>query len=268
MAKVFVFDNAKCNGCYGCQIACKDEHVDNDWSPISAPQPDTGHFWCKMNEITHGQVPKVRIEYWPTLCNHCKNPPCVSVDPDAVYQREDGLVIIDPKKARGNKDIADACPYGAIYWNDDLELAQKCTGCAHLVDAGMLPHCVDICATGALRFGEEEEFEKELTEAETFTNADHGSRVFYLNLPKLFISGDVWDPEINEIIEGASAVLKSNNGTVLQTALTDGFGDFWFRKLDAGVYTVSISADGFILQERVIELDKSLNIGDFALLRQ
>lgn len=35
--KVFVVDIAKCNGCYGCQIACKDEHVDNDWMPYAKP---------------------------------------------------------------------------------------------------------------------------------------------------------------------------------------------------------------------------------------
>ena len=31
--KVFTFDAARCNGCYNCQIACKDEHVANDWTP-------------------------------------------------------------------------------------------------------------------------------------------------------------------------------------------------------------------------------------------
>ena len=46
--KVFIFDLDRCNGCHNCQIACKDEHVDNDWSPIARPQPDTGQFWCKV----------------------------------------------------------------------------------------------------------------------------------------------------------------------------------------------------------------------------
>ena len=39
MGKVFVFDAAKCNGCRNCQIACKDEHVDNEWAPWAKPQP-------------------------------------------------------------------------------------------------------------------------------------------------------------------------------------------------------------------------------------
>ena len=31
--KTFVFDAARCNGCFNCQIACKDEHCGNDWMP-------------------------------------------------------------------------------------------------------------------------------------------------------------------------------------------------------------------------------------------
>ena len=63
--KAFVVDLGKCNGCYACQLACKDETVGNEWPPYSKPQPDTGQFWLKMFEKTHGQVPKVRVEYRP-----------------------------------------------------------------------------------------------------------------------------------------------------------------------------------------------------------
>ena len=63
--KVFVFDSSLCNGCYGCQLACKDEHWNNEWPPYALSQPDTGHFWCRMTQTDHGQVPKVRVEYTP-----------------------------------------------------------------------------------------------------------------------------------------------------------------------------------------------------------
>ena len=43
--KTILFDATLCNGCYGCQMACKDEHCGNDWSPIAAEQPMTGQFW-------------------------------------------------------------------------------------------------------------------------------------------------------------------------------------------------------------------------------
>ncbi|NTU89020.1 MAG: oxidoreductase, partial [Actinobacteria bacterium] len=63
--KVFVFDIEKCNGCYGCQIACKDEHAGNEWMPYAKPQPNTGQFWMRVKEKDHGQFPKVRVEYTP-----------------------------------------------------------------------------------------------------------------------------------------------------------------------------------------------------------
>lgn len=265
--KAFVVDLSRCNGCYGCQIACKDETVDNDWMPYSKPQPNTGHFWLKMTEKIHGQVPKVLAEYRPTLCNHCDDAPCIKADPDAAYKRDDGLVIIDPAKAEGNRALVDACPYGAIYWNDDLSIPQKCTGCAHLVDDGRIPHCVDACATGALMFGEEEEFEDLIPLATNqWDIEDTGPRVYYLNPFGFFLSGEVWDPEADLIVEGARVTLEGEAGEVLETS-TDGFGDFWFKHLGAGTYTLGIEADGFRGIQKAVELTNSINIGDFPLDR-
>ena len=100
----------------------------------------------------------MKISYLPTPCMHCANAPCISNCKDeAIYRREDGLVIIDPQKCTGCGDCVDACPYGAIYFNEELSIAQKCTGCAHLIDQGWKePRCADACPTGAIRFGEEE----------------------------------------------------------------------------------------------------------------
>ena len=266
--KVFVIDVAKCSGCYNCQIACKDEHCGNDWPPYAKPQPETGHFWMRVTQEEHGQVPTVRVEYPPWPCMHCEDPKCGRVAPDAVDVRDDGLVIIDPERAVGRRELVDACPYGAVFYNEELDVPQKCTGCAHLVDEGKLPHCVDLCATGALRFGDEEEFADELLHAETYL-LEEGCRprVFYLNRPYLFLAGDVWDPACDEIVEGARVTLAMLDGTVRKT-VTDDFGDFYFRKLDEGVYDVAVEADGYRpVERRGIELKKSLNLGDFALVR-
>ena len=51
--KVFAIDLSVCNGCYCCQIACKDEHVANDWTPYAKPQPDTGQFWIGLTVSPH-----------------------------------------------------------------------------------------------------------------------------------------------------------------------------------------------------------------------
>lgn len=263
--KVFIFDASKCNGCYSCQLACKDENVGNEWLPYSKPQPDTGHFWCGIKEITHGQIPKVRVEYRQSVCQHCDDAPCMKAAPDAVYRRDDGLVIIDPVKAQGNKALVDACPYNAIYWNEELTLPQKCTGCAHLVDEGRNPHCVEHCATGAWRFGDEADFKEELADAVRLTNENHGGHVYYRNLPGLFIGGEVWDPAVDEIIEGAVITLLDKDGAIIAQSESDGYGDFWFKGLEAGTYKISIEAKGFQPADKEVDLCKSLNIGDFPL---
>lgn len=267
--KVFVVDVNKCSGCYNCQVACKDEHCGNDWMPYAKPQPNSGQFWMKVKQKDHGQVPKVKVEYTPWMCQHCDDPKCMTAAPDAVYKREDGLVIIDPEKSKGCKELVEACPYGAVYYNEELDIAQKCTGCAHLVDEGKIPHCVDLCATGALRFGDEEEFADEIAHAETFVFEEGCKpRVYYLNLPHLFIGGEVWDPQENEIVEGVKITLTMPDGTQRVTE-SDDFGDFWFRRLDEGSYSLKIEADGFetVVREK-IELVESLNLGDFPLSKQ
>lgn len=265
MAKVFVYDYSRCNGCHNCQLACKDEHVGNEWAPYAKPQPDTGHFWMRKTEKTHGQVPKVRVVYKCEMCNHCADPACAKAG-EAVYKREDGLVILDPAKA-ADRAYVDACPYGAIYWNDELGIAQKCTGCAHLVDEGELPHCVDVCPTGALRFVEESEIAEQLAAAEVeHPEYGTGPRMYYLNNPKLFIGGDVWDPEADEIVEGARVALYAGEECLAETT-TDDFGDFWFRQLEPGSYRLAIEAAGYAPVKREVALADSLNVGDFPLTR-
>ena len=203
--KVFVVDTSICNGCYNCQIACKDEHCGNDWTPYAKPQPDTGQFWMKMNETVRGNVPQVKMSYLPVMCQHRDDAPCMAAcDVEgAITKRDDGLVIINPKACTGCMNCVDACPYGAIYYNKDLNLAQKCTGCAHLLDKGWeVPRCVDACPTGALMFGEESELADKMAEGETL-HPEFGvkTRVSYIGIPKRFIAGTVYDPDTKEVVK-------------------------------------------------------------------
>lgn len=271
MGKVFVFDVLKCSGCRNCQIACKDEHVDNDWSPYAKPQPDTGQFWTRIEERVRGQVPKVKVSYVLHMCQHCDDAPCMKAAPGAVYKRDDGLVIIDPEKAQGHEELVEACPYGAIWWNEELAIPQKCTGCAHLVDAGEIPHCVDVCSHDAIRFGDEEEFTDELAAA-GYLKPERGDqdrpRVYYLNLPKRFLAGIVIDPEEDEVIIGAKVTAQNDStGEVLVTE-TDEFGDFWFNQVDASDWHVYVEADGFMT--RVFESstkEEDRNMGPLEMYR-
>ena len=154
------------------------------------------------------------------------------------------------------------------YWNEELEVPQKCTGCAHLLDAGEVPHCVDLCTTGALRFGEYEDFADEIANAEVLhPEYGTGPQVYYLNLPRYFYAGDVWDPETDECIEGAGVTLESVATGEKWIEATDNFGDFWFRRKDLGTYTVTVEAPGYVSQSMEFTADKSLNLGDFAMKR-
>ncbi len=267
MSKAFVIDIAKCTGCYNCQLACKVEHVGNDWTPYAAEQPTTGHFWMKLNETTRGMRPKLDVVYMPVMCNHCKNAPCIKAAKDgAVYKREDGLVIIDPEKAKGQKQLVEACPYGAIYWNEALDIPQKCTGCAHLLDNTELePRCVDVCPTGAIRFGEAGDLADDIEGADVL-KPETGAypQVFYRNIPGQFVAGTVYDPVKEEIIEGAKCRLT--NGSKGWDVYTDDFGDFWFKDLKVGVYDLVITAPGYKLKAFYkIRTRECQNLGDIAM---
>lgn len=270
MAKVFVIDTALCTGCDNCQLACKDEHVGNDWSPIAAAQPEIGQFWMKLEQKVCGSVPKVRVNFMPKLCNHCEVCRCMEVaENGAVYRSEDGFVIFDTEKARGQKQLVDACPYGAVYWNEELQLAQKCTGCAHLLDHGASrPRCVEACPTDALQFGEEEELAELLKDA-VVLHPEYGTapRVYYRNIPGCFVGGLVYDPVEEEVVIGAAVTLTLADGTVKET-VTDAFGDFWFKELPETSGEVVIQAEGFRPARFAVEDTKACpNLGDIPLER-
>ena len=148
----FIIDIAKCEDCNNCFLACKDEHVGNSWPGYSLPQPVHGHRWINIMRTERGQYPLVDAAYRPTPCMHCDEAPCIKAASEgAVYRRGDGIVMIDPEKAAGQRDLPKACPYGAIWWNDKADAPQKCTFCAHLLDKGWeKPRCVQACPTGAL----------------------------------------------------------------------------------------------------------------------
>jgi tetrathionate reductase subunit B len=271
MGKVLVIDITKCNGCYNCQVACKDEHVANDWSPIAKPQPDTGQFWNKVYDDVRGQVPKVKMSYLHSICQHCDDAPCIkSCNVQAIYKRDDGAVIIDPDKCRGNRMCLAACPYeDVIYFNDALNIAQKCTFCAHLLDDGWTePRCVDACPTGAFTFGEEEDLKDLIAKAEPLKpRLDYVKpRVFYIGLPKPFIAGAVFQPETDECTEGATVTATNMATGTSASATTDSYGDFWLNDLVPGEYTLVVEKAGF-LREKMGPIDarKDINVGDISV---
>jgi Fe-S-cluster-containing dehydrogenase component len=263
--KAFVINMDKCVGCHACQIGCKDEHCGNDWSPYAKPQPQTGQFWLKVDQKERGKAPHVKVSYMPKLCNHCDNAPCIAAAPEAVYKRADGLVIIDPAAAKGKREIVKSCPYGVIYWNEDLEIPQKCTGCAHLLDGEhpiSVPRCMDNCHISVITFGEEAELD--LSGCEVL-HPEYGTkpRVYYRGMPKKFVAGTVYDPAAEEVVIGAACRLTGAAGTF--EAKTDRWGDFWLRGLPDADFTLSIEADGKKKEMAVSTKLGDVGLGDIAL---
>ncbi|MGC8665697.1 MAG: 4Fe-4S dicluster domain-containing protein [Conexivisphaera sp.] len=289
-----VIDVSKCVGCYNCFIACKDEFWGNDYPPYSKAQPDHGQYWIKIAEKERN-FPQivVRVDYVPMPCMQCKDPPCAKAAKDgAVYVREDGIVMIDPEKSKGQKQIVDACPYGVIYWNDELQIPQKCTFCAHRVDKGLLPRCVDACPTGAMLFGDlddpnsdvgrlarsnGEPYRSETTKVlyvgkpETYEpKPGVGPGVLYIDLyrmTKLFIAGSVALKDSDDLVEGASVSLFSNGREISKTS-TDGFGQFKFDALEPGMYTVVVEYPGYGALRMDVKVSESAYLGYLFLEKQ
>jgi tetrathionate reductase subunit B len=140
-----VIDVRRCIGCHACTVACKSE--------FDVP-PGENRAWVEY--VEKGVYPNVGRSFLPRLCNHCSEPPCVTVCPtDATYKREqDSIVIIDDGLCIGCKYCIQACPYDARFLNPITGFADKCDFCIHRVSKGLVPSCVNTCVGGARIFGD------------------------------------------------------------------------------------------------------------------
>jgi len=248
-------------------MVCKDEHVGNDWTPYSKSQPEIGQFWMKVLDKTCGTTPKVRVNYTPVLCGHCEKAACIGAcGHDAIKRRDDGLILIDPALCKGCRKCLDACPYDAIYYNEDTKISQKCTGCAHLLDNGYkLPRCVEACPTEAIRFGEPNELAADMPGSVVLLPEEGlKPRVRYRNIPGQFIAGTVYDPEDEEVLIGARCRAVSG-GKHIET-FTDVYGDFWFRDIAVGAWQVFVEAAGYKLKALgEVRTDECVNLGNIPM---
>jgi len=267
----FVIDVSKCWDCNNCFIACKDEHEGNDWPGYAASQPRHEHRWMDVMRTERGQYPLIDVAYRPTPCMHCEDGPCLKIP--GVSRRSDGIVLIDPIKAKGKKELVKACPYGAIQWNEEKGLPQKCTMCAHLLDDGWKQtRCSQACFTGALKLMRLEEGELALLiqqEGLESLHPERGTRphVYYKNLyrfNRVFIAGSAAEKkgEVLDCVKGAKASLYRGSDKVAE-ALTDAFGDFRFDRLveDSGDYAVDLELNGRRSHPVPVQLGKSVNLG-------
>jgi len=283
-----VIDVARCHDCNNCFMADKDEFVGNDWPGYTAAQPRHGHRWVDILRRERGQYARNDVAYLPVPCQHCENAPCIEASNGAITRRDDGIVMIDMVKAKGNKALVDSCPYGAIWWNEELEIGQKCIFCAHLIDdPSWTPHttrCTHSCPTEAMAtyFIEPEEAEKMIAaeDLEAYLS-ELGTRphTLYKNLFRFtrnFITAGVLVD--GDCYEGATVALHSAEGGIvcnlfgagvadchdsstLATRTTNFFGEFKFDGLERGEYRLEIDADGKKYSAAVTIAGESQNLG-------
>ncbi|MGH1436852.1 MAG: 4Fe-4S dicluster domain-containing protein [Lewinella sp.] len=150
----FVIDNRKCIGCHACTTACKSEHN----VPVGV-----NRTWVK--QVEKGEFPDSRRLFSVMRCNHCTDAPCVEICPtEALFVREDGIVDFDKDRCIGCKSCMQACPYDALYIDPETSTAAKCNYCAHRIDVGLEPACVNVCPEHAIISGDMEDAGSEIAQ--------------------------------------------------------------------------------------------------------
>lgn len=274
-----VVDVSRCDNCRNCFLATKDEHIGNDFPGYAAAQPERGHHWVDIQAQERGEYPIIEANFMPVMCNHCDRAPCMAAARgEAVRKREDGIVIIDPQKARGQKDIVDACPYGAIYWNESAQIPQAWIFDAHLLDQGwQKPRVQSVCPNEVFRSLKLEDAEMQSIVAEEgleVLQPELGTRprVYYKHLYLMkgcFVGGTAVTEKdgIEDCVAGAEVVLTQQGRQVAQTR-TDIFGEFKIDQLEprSGSYELQVSDGTAPGVSMTFELgEKSLYLGKMRL---
>ncbi|MHB8170695.1 MAG: 4Fe-4S dicluster domain-containing protein [Thermincolia bacterium] len=148
MARI-VFNQARCTGCRACEGACKQE---NDL-PV-------GVRWRVVKSKTAGNYPNLKKEYQHQVCRHCASPKCASYCRIGAIKKdlENGVVLIDEVKCNGCRECINACPFGAMVFNQGKDKAGKCTLCNNRQQKGFAPACVQNCLALALELSKQSQF--------------------------------------------------------------------------------------------------------------
>lgn len=161
-----LIDVAKCMGCRGCQVACK------QWNQLPAeqttftgtyqnPKDLSGKTWTLVtfNELAGRtpEDPQVKWLFRKRSCLHCGDATCVQACPTgAARKRPDGIVYIDQDICAGCKYCVEVCPFKTPRYDHESGTVKKCRMCVDRLADGLQPACATACPTGAISFGDRE----------------------------------------------------------------------------------------------------------------
>lgn len=136
MEKIFLkIDKKDCMGCHACEVACKQE-----------------------NELPVGpriiRVIEGISDYTPIYCHQCAKAPCIDACPSsAISKNGNGIVLVDNDTCIGCRECLDACPFGAMQFEEEKETAVKCDVCYSRLAKGKNTACMSVCPTGCISLG-------------------------------------------------------------------------------------------------------------------
>jgi len=165
--KTKLIDLAKCTGCRGCQLACK------QWNSLPAKQtvnrggyqnpPDLQpNTWMliRFQEVTDDKG-GMKWLFRKDGCMHCTDAACVKVCPSgALHYTDLGTVAVDNARCIGCKECVTACPFNIPRYDAATDKIYKCDLCLSRISSDLPPACVKACPTGALQFGDREDMLK------------------------------------------------------------------------------------------------------------
>lgn len=137
MAKYsLIFKKRDCMGCHACEVACKQEH----------------HLPVGPRLV---RVIEKSPDFIPIYCHHCAKAPCMEACPEkAIFKNELGVVLLRKELCIGCMACVEACPFGAMQFLEEENVAVKCDLCVHRIVEGKPPACATVCPTRCIVHGE------------------------------------------------------------------------------------------------------------------
>lgn len=115
--RLSVIDIDRCVGCQSCMFACARRPGQGGLANAALLVRSDGGF---------------RKGFVVVVCRACADPPCARVCPtEALTPREGGGVIFKAKHCIGCGNCVEACPFGAVLWDDQQEKPHICVYCGY-----------------------------------------------------------------------------------------------------------------------------------------